>query len=351
MLELGASRIDGYLSDGCREGHRDRNPAGISTPEQVHRMQRQYLPVAQVNPHVVNVMADIPVHHLHPDPAATRQACGLVAIRGQLRRGACPPAGSIATAGAGPEAGLKAEPKVVLFVHAGEELPASVIHQSGSDQSSRGAWRGRVHCYVVVRLDRSRVVQRIQQGRHQRGGRQDGEADDGGRDALADHDCPSLPDHGVERNWAWSEIIERGAKLGAEVLFVVDSHRASQFASSALPLSLARARDVWLLTFPTEQPSVAATCDSVRSSQYRSTSTSRCLRGSVPSAAITVARSPCWPAGSGTGASVSGGDSVSRSLTRRLRKRPPVRVQNDPPNVGVRVVGLAHPRPGRICVG
>ncbi len=89
--------------------------------------------------------------------------------------------------------------------------------------------------------------------------------------------------------------------------------------------SLARARELWLLTLPTEQPSVAAIWTSVRSSQYLSSTTSRCLGGSEPTAASTDERSPCQPAGSPDSALAtqaafarSGNEAVRSSATRRF---------------------------------
>lgn len=78
--------------------------------------------------------------------------------------------------------------------------------------------------------------------------------------------------------------------------------------------------DAWLLTVPWEQPSASATSVSDRSSQYRRTTTARCLGGSWARAPSSALRSSAQETASSRPA-MSGGVSVSASRTRRLRNR------------------------------
>ena len=74
-------------------------------------------------------------------------------------------------------------------------------------------------------------------------------------------------------------------------------------ASAALARSLASAREAWLRTVPSVQPSAVATWASLRSSQYRSTTIARCRAGSSRSADSSAERWPIRSEGSATAVS------------------------------------------------
>ena len=71
--------------------------------------------------------------------------------------------------------------------------------------------------------------------------------------------------------------------------------------SSALPRKAASARDAWLLTVPTEQPSAVAVSASDMSIQKRSTITARWRGPSLRSAFSSASLSPSASAGPGDG--------------------------------------------------
>jgi len=82
---------------------------------------------------------------------------------------------------------------------------------------------------------------------------------------------PPPPGHGrLERRGGGRDFVgEAGDGIVQSV------HRSSPSVSRACLRKVASAREVWLLTVPTEQPSVCAVAASDRSSQKRSTMTAR----------------------------------------------------------------------------
>ena len=119
------------------------------------------------------------------------------------------------------------------------------------------------------------------------------------------------------------------------------------------PRSRVAALAVWLFTVPSEQCSRPAVSSTLRSIQCRSTTAARIRRGSSASAARIW--SPSMPSGSrragrpraGSGGS---GDVAARGATGAAAPRR-VRVDQDPPGIGVRGVRAPHLRPGHVHPG
>src|SRR6202044_4263396 len=101
----------------------------------------------------------------------------------------------------------------------------------------------------------------------QQAGQRDGQAGGHGQpgrdaDAPPDPDAPALPDGRADRRGRRRDRLHDAAKLAAQFL-LVEAHGRIPSVRSALILSLARAREAWLFTLPTEQPNAAATSVSV----------------------------------------------------------------------------------------
>src|SRR5260370_9663115 len=115
-----------------------------------------------------------------------------------------------------------------------------------------------------------------------RGGQRDA---DRGRQAGGDADPPPGPDRPApsesrgDRRRGRRDRLQGAVEPLAQIPLVIDAHGSFPSARSGLSLSLASAREAWLLTLPTEHPRVTATSVSVMSIQYRSTTTARCPRG------------------------------------------------------------------------
>ena len=97
-------------------------------------------------------------------------------------------------------------------------------------------------------------------GRHHRQARR-------GREAPPDPDQPALPDRLVQRRLARRDGLERLVEPVLQVVLVADAHDSPPSTSSVLVRRAARAREAWLFTVPTEQPSVTAASVSVSPTQ------------------------------------------------------------------------------------
>lgn len=113
-------------------------------------------------------------------------------------------------------------------------------------------------------------------------------------------------------------LTENAPGAGTSDIFPVLASSAPS-TSSVVCRNVARARDAWLFTVPTEQFRAAAVSCSVRSIQYRSTITARCLGPSCCSAPISAERS--WYSRAASAHATSTTESVSRSVTQRLRNQ------------------------------
>src|SRR5260221_1607996 len=129
-----------------------------------------------------------------------------------------------------------------------------------------------------------------------RGGQRDA---DRGRQARGDADPPPGPDRPAplegrgDRRRGRRDRLQGAVEPLAQIPLVIDAHGSFPSARSGLSLSLASAREAWLLTLPTEHPRVTATSVSVMSIQYRSTTTSRCPSGTAINPALSADRSSC----------------------------------------------------------
>src|SRR5258708_27454634 len=132
-----------------------------------------------------------------------------------------------------------------------------------------------------------------------RGGQRDA---DRGRQAGGDADPPPGPDRPApsegrgDRRRGRRDRLQGAVEPLAQIPLVIDAHGSFPSARSAPSLSLASAREAWLLTLPTEHPRVTATSVSVMSIQYRSTTTARCPSGRSISAAPSADPAACRPA-------------------------------------------------------
>src|SRR3984957_4334099 len=87
------------------------------------------------------------------------------------------------------------------------------------------------------------------------------------REAPPAPDPRALPDRLVQRRLARRDGLERLVEPSGQVLLVADVHCCPPSTSSVLVRSAARAREAWLFTVPTEQPSVTAVSVSVSPTQ------------------------------------------------------------------------------------
>src|SRR5258708_14121002 len=135
---------------------------------------------------------------------------------------------------------------------------------------------------------------------HEAGG---GQRDaDRGRRAGGDADPPPGPDRPApaegrgDGRGGRRDRLQGAVEPLAQIPLVIDAHGSFPSARSGLSLSLASAREAWLLTLPTEHPRVTATSVSVMSIQYRSTTTARCPSGRALRPALPPHPAPCPPA-------------------------------------------------------
>ena len=151
-------------------------------------------------------------------------------------------------------------------------LPAVTVHRLPSEVPEAMSPAGearlcRVHGHVVPGLVQHRLGGLlIQQHRDGDGGRCHRHAGDG-REAPPDADHGALPDRLVQRRLARRDGLERLVEPPRQVLLVADVHCCPPSTSSVLVRSAARAREAWLFTVPTEQPSVTAASVSVSPTQ------------------------------------------------------------------------------------
>src|SRR5690349_18124496 len=102
--------------------------------------------------------------------------------------------------------------------------------------------------------------------REARGGQGDA---DRSRQADGDADPPPGPDRPApaegrgDRCRGRRDRLQHAVEAQPQVSLIVDAHGSFPSARSGLSLSLARAREAWLLMLPTEHPRVAATSVSV----------------------------------------------------------------------------------------
>src|SRR6185437_7645159 len=134
------------------------------------------------------------------------------------------------------------------------------VEATVGDQPTRRLGTGRMDGDVIARGRDSahRPSGLVRERRADGDSDNDGQCSGNGDQPPAQHDRLSLAYDRAERNWPVVKLIERAAQAGAQVP-LVDTHLVLHSASSALTLSLDRARELWLLTFPIEQPRLSAT--------------------------------------------------------------------------------------------
>src|SRR5262249_48213216 len=205
-----------------------------------------------------------------------------------------------------------------------DDLPAPAVDGAPCDQPWLRVRAGRIHGHHPPVPDRRYWLPAGDLMHQARGRQRDA---DGGRQADGDADPapgPDRPPPAQDRyngSGARRDRVQHAVEPQPQLALVIDGHGSFPSARSELSLSLARAREAWLLTLPTEHPRVAATSVSVMSIQYRSTTTARCPCGRLMSAAISTDRSSCWRVASTGCGGMSSGRSIDCSLTRRLRNR------------------------------
>src|ERR1700729_349088 len=141
----------------------------------------------------------------------------------------------------------------------GGQPPAPAPRYAGGDQPGRIVRPGRGHGHHRVpgpgqgRLG-GLLVQEDRDGDAGRYDRQAG----CGREAPPEPDQPALPDGLVQRRLARRDGLERLVEPVLQVVLVADAHESPPSTSSVLVRRAARAREAWLFTVPTEQPSTTA---------------------------------------------------------------------------------------------
>ena len=88
-----------------------------------------------------------------------------------------------------------------------------------------------------------------------------------GREAPPEPDQPAPPDGLVQRRQARCDGLERLVEPVLQVVLIADAHESPPSTSSVLVRRAARAREAWLFTVPTEQPSTTAASVSVSPTQ------------------------------------------------------------------------------------
>src|SRR6202044_486338 len=148
----------------------------------------------------------------------------------------------------------------------GAEPPVPAPRGASGDQPGRSVRPGRGHGDLGMpgpvqgRLGGLLVQQDRDAGRDYRQARC-------GREAPPEPDQPALPDGLVQRRLARRDGLERLVETVLQVVLVADAHESPPSTSSVLGRRAARAREAWLFTVPTEQPSTTAASVSVSPTQ------------------------------------------------------------------------------------
>ncbi len=154
-------------------------------------------------------------------------------------------------------------------------LPPVAVGHAGSDDARLSLRPELADCHPVMQLRHRGHPMSLQKAGNEGRPGDDNRKSGSHRDPPAHPNSPAPSNYLRDRRRPRLDTAQRVTQPGAEFVFVLDAHAAPPSRSTGLVRSFASARDAWLFTFPTEQPSTYAVSVSERSSQYLSTTAAR----------------------------------------------------------------------------